>query len=159
MGTGKTTIGKILHQETGLTLIDSDKTIEQSEGCSIGKLFETKGETYFRSLETEFCRSLSSIEPSIIATGGGIVLTPENRQLLRQAGYVFWLDASPATIHSRVQHSTHRPLLKDRTDLLQFIVDTLAQRQPAYQECAHFYINTAHDSLHNCAKKIVFMLK
>jgi shikimate kinase len=93
MGTGKSTIGRNLSQTFGYPLIDTDQLIVEQQGCSIPKIFEEKSEQAFRDMETEVLKSLIKHSGHIIATGGGIIGRPENRQLLRELGYVVWLIA------------------------------------------------------------------
>ena len=111
-GSGKSTVGKIL-QKTGLSFIDTDEEIEKRCGRPIRELIETKGEAYFRDLETDVIREISSCAQRIIATGGGAVLRPENVKRLRQNGRLYYLDADI----SRLQATSSRPLSDTREKL------------------------------------------
>lgn len=144
MGCGKTTIGQELHKETGLPFMDTDAFIEQSEGMTISEIFAQHGESYFRALETNVLKTLSQSalpDGSIISTGGGIVLKPENRELLRKLGFVVWLNPSIETIIRRIGKSKDRPLIQtaDPAARLRAILD---ERRAIYEECADLIIDT-----------------
>jgi len=141
MGTGKSTIGRNLSQTFGYPLIDTDQMIVEQQGLPIPKIFEKDGEPAFRTLETELLRSLSKHSGHIIATGGGIVGSTENRRLLQELGYVVWLRATPAEILNRTSRNTNRPLLNtdDPEGTIRQLLDI---RNPLYQETAHLCIET-----------------
>jgi len=141
MGTGKSTIGRNLSQTFGYPLIDTDQMIVEQQGRSIPEIFEEEGEEGFRTIETELLRSLSKYNGHIISTGGGIIGTPANRTLLRELGYVVWLQASPAEILERTSRNTNRPLLNndDPEGTIRRLLDL---RIPLYQETAHLCIET-----------------
>jgi shikimate kinase len=131
MGTGKTTIGRIIAARLGWQFADTDALIEQRQGKSIRDIFAQDGEEAFRQLETELCRELVDWQEHAIATGGGIVLRAENRALLQRAGLVVCLEAPAEEIYRRLQHATNRPLLQ-ADDPQQRIRDLLAERAEAY---------------------------
>ena len=145
MGCGKTTIGQELHHETGLPFVDIDHFIEETEKMSIKDIFAKKGERYFRDLETAVLQALCS-EPtpdgSIISTGGGIVIRPENRKLLRRLGFVVWIKVNHQTLFHRISRNKDRPLLltENPQETLRKILQT---REPWYMEAAHLIIETA----------------
>lgn len=112
MGTGKSTIGKLLAQQQHRLFIDTDAYIEAKEGCSISDIFEQKGEDYFRSLETKVLGELNRVtHNAVIATGGGLPLRRENAELLSGMGEVIYLQTSADTILERLKGDTTRPLL------------------------------------------------
>ena len=112
MGTGKSTIGKLLAKKQHRLFIDTDSYIESKEGRSISDIFEQKGEAYFRSLETKILKELKEItHNAVIATGGGLPLRQENAELLSQMGEVIYLQTSANTILERLKGDTTRPLL------------------------------------------------
>jgi shikimate kinase len=113
MGTGKTTVARILSERLGRPVLDSDSMIEHRTGRTVREIFATDGEDAFRALETEvLAEALASPTPSIIAGAGGVVLRKENRVALQQSGArVIWLCADPATLVERVKSGAHRPLL------------------------------------------------
>ena len=140
MGSGKTSIGKLLSKKSGLPLIDSDKFIEEKENCTITDLFETKGDDYFRSKERDFCLTINDYPPHIISTGGGIILSSQNRDLIKRTGKVFYLHTSPTVLAKRLKHSKKRPLLNKGNKFLIF-KDLYNKRHRYYQETAHHVIH------------------
>jgi shikimate kinase len=131
MGTGKSTIGRIVASRLGWQFVDTDQVIETRQGKSIKEIFDQAGESAFRQLETDLCKELATWTKHVIATGGGMVLRPENRDLLKQAGIVVCLEASAEEIYRRLQHATNRPLLSS-PDPQQRIKELLAARAEAY---------------------------
>lgn len=112
MGSGKTTVGRILATRLGWDFVDTDQLVEERSGMAIPELFATHGEAGFRALETEVIREVSRGDRQVIATGGGAVLDPANRLALRMAGVVVHLKASPELLWRRVSNSD-RPLAQD----------------------------------------------
>ena len=131
MGTGKSTVGRRLASQLGWTFCDTDPMIEERAGKSIPRIFAEDGEAAFRAIETEVARGLAALEHCVIATGGGIVVTAGNLELLEAAGRVILLEASPEEIWRRVGGSDHRPLLA-HPDPQGEIVRLLGQRAGAY---------------------------
>ena len=144
MGCGKSTIGRELRRLLGYPLVDMDAIIEQRAGKPIVRIFEEDGETEFRDMESGLLGELAGAEQpaQIIATGGGVVIRPENRAALQRLGYVVWLCAPPEVIHSRTRHSHERPLLHAE-DPVTRISELLVQREPWYRQCAHLSVDTA----------------
>lgn len=164
MGSGKTTVGKELSRLTGMPLLDMDSIIEEQLGKSIPEIFRDSGEAHFRALETALLRYLeesptSPAGASIISTGGGVVLRPENRHILKRLGYVVWLDVTVEVIIERTSRSSNRPLLQT-PDRFEVISRLCEQRAPLYEEAAHFRIETSScdvlqvvEALHASAKQ------
>lgn len=148
MGSGKSSIGRLLHQSLGYQLIDTDRIIEEQTGKTISDIFSQDGETVFRELETNLLQELTSAETSkhIISTGGGMVSSPENRALLRQLGFVVWLKCSTEEIYKRTSKNNDRPLLQCK-DPVKTIDKLLQERSPLYAQTAHLEINTTGLSL------------
>ena len=140
MGTGKSQVGRLLAQWWGLKLVETDAVIERQEGASIAQIFAQHGEAYFRDLETAILRDILSEERLVISTGGGILLRPENLQLLRCAGPIICLQASPETILARTSPTADRPLL-NKPEPLAEIKGLLAARAEAYQQ-ADYHLDT-----------------
>ena len=137
MGCGKTTCGKLLSARLGRPLVDTDRAIEQAEGCSISELFARRGEAYFRDRETALVRELSRREGLILATGGGLPLREENRALLRGSGIVFFLRRPPEVIFDSTDLAG-RPLARQgREDFLR----RYQEREPVYRAAAHYVID------------------
>lgn len=143
MGSGKSTVGRELHQRLGYPLVDMDQVIEQRAGKTITEIFATEGEEAFREMETALLREFNdpSVPRRIISTGGGVIGRPENRALIKQLGYVVWLDAGPEVILERTRKNRLRPLL--HTDDPEARIRALmAEREPLYQETAHLKLDT-----------------
>lgn len=115
--------------------------IEQRIGCSIRAYFDTYGEEAFRDIEAQVLDELTQGPPAVLATGGGAVLRPVNRQRLRERGTVMYLYASPEQLFRRLRRDTKRPLLQV-ADPLQRLRQLHAARDPLYRECAHFVLDT-----------------
>ena len=136
MGSGKSTIGRIVAQRMDRPLIDSDEVIEAATGRTVREIFATDGEAAFRALEADALRdALATDEPAVIAAAGGVVLRPDNRRLLTESNArVVWLMADPTLLIERVRSGMHRPLLDDDPQgTLERMWD---ERQPLYQEVA-----------------------
>lgn len=131
MGSGKSTIGTILADRLSYQFFDTDVLIEQVSGRSVTELFEQSGESTFRQLETQVLRELSGYLRKLIATGGGIVVTPENWGHLR-SGIIIWLDVPVKVLSARLVNDTTRPLLKG--DLDSKLNDFLADRSALYSQ-------------------------
>lgn len=142
MGSGKTTVGKLIAKIMGYTFIDTDEMIAVQEGRSISEIFATDGEQTFRDLETELLKRFikDQRERLVISTGGGMPVREENRQILKQLGRVVYLKASPAVIHDRIKDDTERPLLQC-ADPLKRIEEMIAARGPLYEDGAEIVIN------------------
>ncbi len=143
-GTGKSTIGQRLAMTLGWDFVDADVEIEQRCQTSIRELFASEGEAGFRDREAALLAELANREPCVIATGGGCVLRPENRDRLR-TGFVVWLTAAPAMVLQRIQGdpttAERRPNLTAAGGLFE-IEELMNQRQPLYRSCADFVIAT-----------------
>lgn len=147
MGCGKTTVGKALSKRIGLPLLDTDAVIEEQIGKSISDIFQEEGEAHFRKLETALLRyletsSASSSGSAVISTGGGIVLRPENRSILRRLGFCVWLNVELPVLLMRTARGNNRPLLRteDRRGAMEKL---LRERAPLYAETAHLRLDTA----------------
>lgn len=141
MGAGKSTIGRVLAGELHLTFRDSDKVIEERTGADIPWIFDMEGEEGFRERETAVLEELSQEKNAVIATGGGIILRPQNRVLMQASGYVCYLTASTEQLVERTARDKKRPLLQVENPR-QKIIDLLAARDPLYRMAADFIINT-----------------
>jgi len=135
MGTGKTTIGQLLSEQTGMPLLDMDHLIEERAGKPITAIFAEDGEPHFRALERELVQELSAQNSHVVSTGGGIVLNADNMADYEKTGLVVCLLAAPETILDRVRHDTTRPLLAGDKEAK--IVELLETRRPLYEAIAH----------------------
>ena len=131
MGTGKSAVGKRLADKLQVRFIDMDKILEARAGKPINRIFTEDGEARFRTMERELARELSQEQHLVIATGGGIVLNPDNIADFSRSGLVVCLSATPGEILRRIGNSTHRPLL-NQPDPAAAISSLLARRQPLY---------------------------
>lgn len=135
MGTGKTTVGKLLSDKTGMPLVDMDALIVERAGKSINKIFAEEGEPHFRNLECEMAKELAGQQNQVISTGGGIVLNPDNISAFAQTGLTVCLIASAETVLERVKHDTTRPLLAGDKEAQ--IIQLLETRRPLYEAVPH----------------------
>ncbi len=132
MGTGKTTIGRLLAQQLSYQFFDTDAVIEQAAEQTIANLFAEQGEAAFRELETQVLSQLSAYKQLVIATGGGIVLRRENWSYLRH-GIVVWLDVPIPVLQQRLEADTTRPLLHT-SDLPARLSDLMEHRRSLYAQ-------------------------
>jgi len=136
MGSGKSSVGRRLAKRLKLPLIDLDDYIVAKEGRSISDIFAQDGEMFFRQLETACLREVLG-QAVVIATGGGVVMSAENRQLLQAHPPVIWLKASPEFLAKRIDGDRNRPLIAggDTLKKLQALADI---RYPLYGQCADY---------------------
>ncbi len=144
MGSGKSTVGRELHQRLGYPLVDMDQVIEQRARKSIAAIFADEGEQVFRDRETSLLEELDdpTAPRRIISTGGGVIGREVNRALLRQLGYVVWLNAPMSVILDRTSKNRERPLLHT-DDPAAKIAALMETRRPLYDEAAHLRVDTA----------------
>ena len=153
MGAGKSTIGKQLARELGKEFLDSDSEIESRTGVTIDVIFDIEGEQGFRRRETGMLRELVEKRGIVLATGGGAVLTAENQQLLKDNGWIIYLQAAAEHLAGRVRLDRRRPLLQSG-DKLAKIRDLLAQREPIYRQLADTVVETNHRSVPSVVREI-----
>lgn len=146
MGAGKTTIGRVLARERGLAFVDSDHEIVARCGVSIPTIFEIEGEAGFRRRESAMIDELTQRQGIVLATGGGAVLDPDNRQRLKTRGTVVYLHAQPQELWLRTRHDRNRPLLQT-ADPLEKLQALYAIRHPLYLETAHIVLDTGRQSV------------
>lgn len=141
MGVGKTTIGKQLAKTLRRPFYDSDKVIEDSMGVNIPTIFSYEGEEGFREREQAIIEQLTALSGIIMATGGGSIIRMENREALKNSGFVVYLQCSIDKILYRTRHDTQRPLLRT-SNPRERLRELLAQRESFYLECADFKIDS-----------------
>lgn len=156
MGSGKTAVGKRLASVLDWRFKDTDTLVEQQTGLTVNQIFQKRGESYFRDLETQTLRSLLGIQSHVIATGGGIVLREQNWELLQELGVVVALETSPEVAYQRVQHMKHRPLLLCE-DPYEKIQSLLKEREPLYKK-AHYSISTDNKTIPTAVEEILHKL-
>ena len=145
-GSGKSAVGKRLAQRLECDFIDSDHLIEERIGCSIRDYFEREGEERFRDLEQEVLASLAQSPRGVLSTGGGSVLRPANRQVLKAHFDVIYLRSSPEDLYRRLRHDVKRPLLQV-ADPLGRLRDLHRLRDPLYRDVAHRVVETGRPSV------------
>lgn len=143
MGSGKTTIGKLIAAAIGYEFIDTDREIETRTGVSIPTIFDYEGEEGFRERETQVIEDLTQRDRVVLATGGGAVLRAKNRTLLNRRGFVVYLKVSVRVQLMRTSRDRNRPLLQTENPK-KTLTEMAKLRAPLYEETAHFSINTDH---------------
>ena len=141
MGAGKSTIGRLLAKELRLPFRDSDKEIEQRTGASIPLIFDVEGEQGFREREHAAIVDICRMQGVVLATGGGAVLRPDNRQALRDGGRVIYLCTSVEQQLARTARDRNRPLLQS-SNPREVLLGLMAVRDPLYREIADLIIQT-----------------
>jgi len=154
MGAGKTTIGRLLAKSLGLAFYDSDKAIEDITGVDIATIFEFEGEKGFRIRESKMIKELTQLEDIVLATGGGVILDQENREYLKENGFVVYLQCSVDRIVDRTSRNSQRPLLnvdnpKEKIQAL------LNEREELYLSCADFVIDSGQMQSKLAVKEIL----
>ena len=157
-GCGKSTVGRHLARHLGLRLVDSDHEIERHIGMPIRSWFEAHGEAAFRDIEQEVIEQLCAADDIVLATGGGAVLRPSNRDALHSHMHVFYLRATPEDLHRRLRNDTHRPLLQV-ADPLRKLRELYRERDPLYRRTAHFVIETGRPSVHALVNMVLMQLE
>tara|TARA_Y100001970_G_scaffold259158_1_gene339809 strand:- start:834 stop:1343 length:510 start_codon:yes stop_codon:yes gene_type:complete len=158
MGSGKTTVGKIVAGELFLEFYDTDTTIENNTGVSIDWIFDIEGEDGFRKRETSVLKNLVALNSIVLATGGGIIIEEQNRELLASRGTVFYLHTPLETQIERTAKDKDRPLLKDQ-DPRKVLKELQDARQAQYEEVADHIIDTENKSGPEVANEIVKLIK
>ena len=141
MGSGKSTIGRLLSNELKLEFVDSDKVIEERAGANIPWIFDVEGEDGFRDREENVIDQVSEQDNIVLATGGGVVLRENNRQRLRERGFVVYLHASVDQQVERTARDKNRPLLQIANPR-ERLEELIRVRDPLYRQTADFILRT-----------------
>jgi shikimate kinase len=157
-GGGKSTVGRQLARRIGLDFSDSDTVIESRIGCPIRVFFEQEGEERFREIESQVLQDLLAGDRGVVATGGGAVLRPPNRELLRSHSVCVYLRSTPEELFRRLRHDVKRPLLQV-ADPLARLRDMFAARDPLYRETAQFVVETGRPSVPTLVNMILMQLE
>jgi shikimate kinase len=141
-----------------MRFVDSDAEIEREIGAPIREFFALQGESAFRDVEERVIDSLTELSDIVLATGGGAVLRPANRDALRGRTQVFYLRSTPEDLHRRLRHDTHRPLLQV-SDPLRRLRDLYRERDPLYRKTAHFVIEATRPSVNALVGMVLMQLE
>jgi shikimate kinase len=153
MGAGKTSVGRVLARRLGKTFHDSDHVIETRTGVRIPVIFEIEGEAGFRAREQAVIQELSGLDDIVLATGGGAVLDPLNRQVLKSRGTVVYLRAAVKDLLNRTRRDKNRPLLRTG-DPRARLTELFEVRDPLYMQTAHVVVETGSQSLSALASRL-----
>ena len=152
-GAGKTTVGRQLARHMQRCFIDADHEIEARTGVRIPHIFDIEGEQGFRDREAKGIAELAARSDQVVATGGGAVLRPENRAVLRQGGTVIYLNVAPSLLYERTRQDPNRPLLQV-DDPRKKLEDLFAQRDPLYREVADIVVTSLGGSIGQLVKQV-----
>lgn len=133
MGCGKTSVGRVLSFRLGRNFVDLDEAIVKEAGVSINEIFASQGEPAFRQIESQALARISKLAGVVVSTGGGVVIAPQNRALMRQFGSIVNLTASVESIASRLSGDSERPLLQGDASL-ERVRNMLETREPYYAD-------------------------
>lgn len=145
MGAGKTTIGRQLAKQLNKTFYDTDHEIEKRTGVKVSVIFDLEGEAGFRKRESAVINDLVQLDNIVLATGGGAVLSLDNRKMLIDNGHVIYLRAAVKDLCKRMRYDKQRPLLQ-KVDMRKKLEELYADRHPIYTETANTIIDTGHQS-------------
>ena len=156
MGSGKSSVGKLLANMLQFSIIDIDKEIEKDEKLSIKKIFEKKGEYYFREIESKYL--LRKRNSAVVSCGGGIVLNKKNREFLKTSGYTIYLKSSIPTLEKRLLNENSRPLLIN-DNFKETLINIYSKRKTLYTSVANTTIITDRRSVKEVCELIIKKLK
>jgi shikimate kinase len=157
MGTGKTSVGRIVAEQLHFDYLDTDELIQTQTDRTITDIFTKDGEPAFRALEQKIVEELGGRAKTVIATGGGLPVNPKNLASLKSHALVVSLWSSPEKIWERVRHQSHRPLLHDENPQAK-IRELLAVRAPFYKQ-ADVLLNTDLRSVREVAQQVVHQFR
>ena len=157
-GCGKSTVARHLARQLGLQFVDSDPQIEHRIGMPIRAFFEARGEAAFRDIEQDVIEELTQRQGCVLATGGGAVLRPSNRDALHSRTHVIYLRSTAEDLFRRLRHDTHRPLLQV-ADPLARLRDMYRERDPLYRRTAHFVVEAARPNVQSLAGMVLMQLE
>lgn len=157
MGTGKSSVGRFLAEQTGRKFIDLDDLIEIKEKRKISDIFAKDSEAYFRKVEKQALIEVSVKQEIIVACGGGIVIDPENIKVMKKTGKIICLTAKPEVILKRTKGYSHRPLLKVDDSKKQ--IEFLLKKRVALYALADISIDTSELTLQEVAEEVLKFVK
>ena len=154
MGSGKSTVSRHMSRALDVPKIEMDEVLAERAGKSITQIFAEDGEEVFRQMETALLREIGAGEPALVSCGGGVVLRPENVEIMKTTGTILMLSATPQTIFQRVRHSTKRPILNGNMNV-EFIAELMTKRDPAYRAAADVTVSIDGKTSDIVAKELV----
>ena len=154
MGSGKTTVGKLLSKQLRRPFYDTDHEIVRRTGVTIPMIFEVEGEAGFRKREEQMIAELTKLDGVILATGGGAIISPANREQLKQHGTVVYLRGTVDELWQRTRHDRNRPLLQTQ-DPKARLRELYAQRDPLYREIADVIVDTGRQNVNVLVQQLV----
>ena len=157
-GCGKSTVGRHLARQLGMGYVDCDAEIEKRSGMPIRDYFASQGEDAFRDIEQDVIDETTAMQGVVLATGGGAVLRPSNRDALHSRTHVFYLRNTPEELHRRLRHDTRRPLLQV-ADPLRRLRELHRERDPLYRRTAHFVVEAARPSVPSLIGMVLMQLE
>tara|TARA_Y100000748_G_scaffold201308_1_gene168641 strand:+ start:333 stop:860 length:528 start_codon:yes stop_codon:yes gene_type:complete len=158
MGSGKTTIGKIIAKKLNYKFIDSDALIEEKTGVKVPLIFEYEGEAGFRKRETKILSEIIKMNSIVLATGGGIILSKTNRKLLSRSSVVIYLNATIKELVKRLATDKNRPLIQN-VDKEKKLKELIEQRGKLYESIADYIIQTKEKRASDIANEIILNLR
>ena len=158
MGSGKSTVGKIISDELFLNFFDTDEEIELRTGASIDWIFDLEGEEGFRKRESEILNEMVTRNSIVLSTGGGIILSETNRELLSSRGTVFYLSTPISVQVDRTAKDKDRPLLKNG-DPEEILTRLHNEREGLYENVSDYIVQTEDKSSHEVASEIICVVK
>src|SRR5882724_6030234 len=157
MGTGKTSVGRLVAEQLHFDYLDTDEMIQTQTGKTVADIFKTDGEKIFRGLEEKVVKDLVNRTKTVVSAGGGLPINPKNLAGLKTHALVVCLWASPEKIWERVKNQSHRPLLNDENPQAK-IRELLAAREPFYKQ-ADVLLNTELRSFREVAQQVVHQFR
>jgi shikimate kinase len=155
MGSGKTAVGRYIARALDLPFVDSDHEIEQRTGADIPLIFEREGEAGFRRRECDMIAELARRQGIVLATGGGAILAEANRTVLRENGWVVYLETSVGQQAERAGRTRHRPLLHGTADPAARLAELMEIREPLYREVADCVVTTTRKRVNQVAERLI----
>lgn len=159
MGSGKTSIGKILAKKMGMNFIDLDNEIIKDQQCSISEIFDRFGEEKFRHLENKKLLSTLEIDNCVISTGGGIIMDQDNIKIMVENGSIIHLDIDLEIQLLRIKNKKNRPLLRDKDDERKILVKMRKERDHIYKKIAIGSVNTSNKKRNDIVSEVVNIIE
>lgn len=159
MGSGKSVVAHHLAEILDVAMIDLDSFVAEAAGSTVAEIWQEGGEDVFRLLEQRAVEEVADLAEAVVATGGGVVLLPDNVEVMRHSGPVVWLEATPETLSMRITDTDSRPLLAGEPDTIDRLADILDERLLLYSSAAHHRIETDDKSPVDIANEIAAWLQ